>query len=43
MSDDAAEDQPCCPTCVERDSEDIGQDVRRCSNCTYVWIPGRAT
>jgi ribosomal protein L37AE/L43A len=35
-TDDA---QPRCPTCAERDSEDIGQDVRRCRNCTYVWIP----
>ena len=35
-TDDA---RPRCPTCGERDSEDIGQDVRRCRNCTYVWIP----
>lgn len=35
----ANEDQPRCPTCGERDSEDIGDDVRRCRNCTYVWIP----
>jgi len=34
-----ADEQPRCPTCGERDSEDIGQDVRRCRNCTYVWIP----
>ena len=33
------DDLPRCPTCGERDSEDIGQDVRRCRNCTYVWIP----
>ncbi len=42
MSDEVVDDQPPCPTCGERGSEDIGQDVRRCDNCTYVWIPGVA-
>ncbi len=34
-----AEVAPRCPTCGERDSEDIGEDVHRCRHCTYVWIP----
>ena len=30
---------PRCPTCGGSESEDIGDDVRRCANCTRVFIP----